>query len=85
MLDQNLKIDEHDRFSPAKSRFGQLTDSPISKGTNIITSTELARLIKEHTDKLARDLYEAKLNMIGSLEADSVEKEAMVLYALGRG
>jgi hypothetical protein len=69
-----MKVAEYDRFSQANDSFEHITGRLKSKETNMMTSTELERLIKEQTDKLARDLYEAKLNMIGRLEADTVVK-----------
>jgi len=74
MLAHRLDEESFHRFA----RVTELSDKMIGKLTakenNIMTSSELERFISEQVKKIAREALEAKLNMIGSLEPETVVK-----------
>ncbi len=75
MLAQNMQVVESDNyFTPATDVFGCLVESLNTPGSYLLTSSELEKFIKEQTEKLARELLQAKLNMIGRLEVETVVK-----------
>ena len=74
MLAQNMQVEVHNYFTPATDAFGCLVDSLNTQSSYLLTSSELEKLIKEQTDKLARELLQAKLNMIGMLEVETIVK-----------
>jgi hypothetical protein len=71
MLALKLQIEEDDRFSPVIEKFDCLITHLKTKTTNNMTSSELERFLKEQFQNIARESLQAKLNMIGRLEAET--------------
>ena len=84
VLARSLELLDQDLFSPASEIFNTLISSLRIKETNAMTASELERFLKEKFQDLARETLQAKLNMIGALEAESVVKGSVPAGALSR-
>jgi hypothetical protein len=74
VLARSLEFLDQDLFFPASELFNMLINRLRINDTNAMTASELERFLKEKFQDLAREALQAKLNMIGALEADSVVK-----------
>ena len=74
VLARSLEFLDQDLFFPATELFNTLINSLRIKESNAMTASELERFLKEKFQDLAREALQAKLNMIGALEAESVVK-----------
>jgi hypothetical protein len=74
MLAQNLQIEEHNWFSPVIETLRCLIVTLQTKEANHMTVSELEKFLKEQLQNVAREALQAKLNMIGKLEAETVVK-----------
>jgi len=75
MLAHKLQVEEHDLFFPVRELFDNIMNSATAQATNHMTASELEISYKEQFLNLARLTLQAKLNMIGSLEAETVVKD----------
>ncbi len=74
MLAYSLQFEDHDWFFPVTKIFNLLISKLKVKETNDMTVSELEKFLKEQFQNLAREAIEAKMNMIGTLEAETVVK-----------
>ena len=74
LLASNIELSEQDRFFSVTELFSSLINTLKMRDSNIMTTSELEKFLKEKFHELARATLEAKLNMIGELEAESVVK-----------
>lgn len=74
VLARSLEFLDHDRFCPVTEIFNTLINSLKIKETITMTASELEKLLKEKFQNMARATLEAKLNMIGALEAETIVK-----------
>ena len=71
-LAYSLPFEDYDWFSPLKELFNLLLSRLKVKETNEMTVSELEKFLKEQFQNLAREAIQAKMNMTGALEAETV-------------
>jgi len=69
MLAHRLEVEEQDLFNPMTELFNSLLSNLKGQETNAMTASDLERFIQEQSQSIAREAYQAKLNMIGMLES----------------
>ncbi len=74
MLAHKLQAEDHNWFFPVTETFERLISSLKDKETNHMTVSELEKFLKEQFQNMAREAAQAKLNMIGMLETETVVK-----------
>ena len=74
MLALKLQAEEENWFSPVIEAFGCLIANLQARESNHMTASELERFLNKQFQDMAREALQAKLNMIGSLEAETVVK-----------
>ena len=71
-LAYSLPFEDYDWFFPLKELFNLLLSRLKVKETNEMTVSELEKFLKEQFQNLAREAIQAKMNMTGTLEAETV-------------